>query len=169
MKKKKIEINPKLKLLGNILYWILVVIVLIILFLVVLQRVSNNNMTIGGIRIFNIVTESMVPEYVVGDVLISKEVDGEIHFITQGVANPDPDPQIRGDQVLGKITYKTIILSALSKLMNNLYGFYFVVFVPLTTLIIFEIRKFIKSFRHDDEEDEKEEETDKKEEDDKNS
>ena len=36
---------------------------------------SNNKIAVGGIRIFNVATESMVPEYEVGDVLLVKEID----------------------------------------------------------------------------------------------
>ena len=47
------------------------------LIIVVLQRTSNNEVTIGGYRIFVVATGSMVPKYQVGDVLISKEIDPE--------------------------------------------------------------------------------------------
>ena len=68
----KIRNNKALKIIGNILYYLLVIFIVLILLVVILQRVTKNNASIGGIRIFNIVTESMVPEYKVGDILISK-------------------------------------------------------------------------------------------------
>ena len=68
---KKIKENKVLRAIYNILYTILLILVIAILIVVTLQRVSNNNITIAGIRMFNIVTESMVPKYVVGDILIS--------------------------------------------------------------------------------------------------
>ena len=39
------------------------------------QRVTNNDFSIGGIRIFTIVTGSMEPKYKIGDVLIAKETE----------------------------------------------------------------------------------------------
>lgn len=63
------------KIIGNILYYLLVVVILMILAVVLIQRISNNNLSLAGIKIFNIVTESMVPKYEVGDILISKTVD----------------------------------------------------------------------------------------------
>ena len=69
----KIKNNKALKIIGNIIYYILLALVILILAVVILQRVSKNNASIGGIRIFNIVTESMFPEYQIGDVLISKK------------------------------------------------------------------------------------------------
>ena len=69
---KKITENPVLKLINNIVYVILFLIVASVLFVVILQRASNNDIALGGIRIFNIVSESMVPKYNIGDVLVVK-------------------------------------------------------------------------------------------------
>lgn len=187
---KKIGNNKALKIIGNILYYILVVIVLLILLVVLLQRFTHNNASIGGIRIFNIVTESMVPEYQVGDILISKSIDpskieigddvvyrGEVgsfqgkiithrvidiekdgdsyKFHTKGIANEYEDPAVVfEDQIYGTIIYKTYILSFIGKIINNLYGFYFLIFIPLAVLIIVTIVKIHREkYEEDDEED----------------
>lgn len=42
-----------------------------------IQRFSNNKIAIGGFRVFNVVTTSMVPEYEVGDVVVVKKVPVE--------------------------------------------------------------------------------------------
>lgn len=72
---KKITENPVLKLINNIVYVILFLIVASVLFVVILQRASNNVIALGGIRIFNIVSESMVPKYNIGDVLVVKSIE----------------------------------------------------------------------------------------------
>lgn len=72
---KKITENPVLKLINNIVYVILFLIVASVLFVVILQRASNNDIALGGIRIFNIVSESMVPKYNIGDVLVVKSIE----------------------------------------------------------------------------------------------
>ena len=196
----KLRENKAIKIIGNILYYLLVIIVLLILAVILFQRVSNNNASIGGIRIFNIVTESMVPEYNVGDILVSKSIDpskvkvgddlvylgntgsfqdkiithrviaieqgedGKYLFHTQGIANPEPDPVVSEDQIYGTIIYKTVILSFISKIINNLFGFYFLIFVPLTVLIIVKIIKI--HGEKDDEDDEEDEESESKDEED---
>lgn len=187
---KKIGDNKALKIIGNILYYMLVVLVLLILLVVLLQRVTHNNASIGGIRIFNIVTESMVPEYKVGDILISKSIDpskieigddvvymGEVgsfqgkiithrvidiekdgdnyKFHTKGIANEYEDPAVvTADQIYGTIIYKTHILSFISKIINNLYGFYFLIFIPLAVLIIVKIVKIHREKYEEDDDDE---------------
>ena len=77
MKEKiqKLKNNKILKTIGNIIYTIIFIIVLFILIIAILQRTTNNEITLFGYRIFVVATGSMVPEYNVGDVLVSKEVD----------------------------------------------------------------------------------------------
>lgn len=72
---KKITENPVLKLINNIVYVILFLIVASVLFVVILQRASNNAIALGGVRVFNIVSESMVPKYNIGDVLVVKSIE----------------------------------------------------------------------------------------------
>ena len=190
----KIKNNKALKIIGNIIYYILLALVILILAVVILQRVSKNNASIGGIRIFNIVTESMFPEYQIGDVLISKKIepskikvgddlvylgteqgfagrvvthrvvdieesDGKYRFHTKGLANEVEDPGVQENQIYGIVIYKTYILSFITKIINNIYGFYFLIFIPLTILIIV---KFVKIRNEKEKDDFKENEIDKK-------
>lgn len=74
---KKIKENKILKTIWNIIYTLMFLIVVLMLIIVVAQRMTNNDITIGGIRMFSVATGSMVPVYEVGDVLISKEVQPE--------------------------------------------------------------------------------------------
>lgn len=69
-------VNTKkiIKIVFIILYQILVIMALILAMVIVLQRVSNSNKSIGGYRIFRVISGSMEPEYAVGEVVISKEV-----------------------------------------------------------------------------------------------
>lgn len=162
--------NKILRGIGKTIYVLLYIIVLLVLLVVVIQRFSGNNATIGGFRIFNVATGSMIPVYNVGDILVSKEIspeeiqvgddivykgeknefngkvvthrviskreeNGKYYFVTQGVANELADPEISEEQVYGKIIYKTIILSFVSKIINNIYAFYFLIFVPIAIII----------------------------------
>lgn len=74
---KKIKENKVLNTIWNILYTLLFIIVVFLLIIVVMQRVTNNDITIGGIRMFSVETGSMVPVYNIGDVLIAKEIEPE--------------------------------------------------------------------------------------------
>lgn len=74
---EKIKENKMLKTIGNILYIVFFILVVLMLIVVAMQRMTNNNIAIGGFRMFSVATGSMVPVYEVGDVLISKEVEPE--------------------------------------------------------------------------------------------
>ena len=68
--KEKIENNIIFKIIKALLY----IFVIMILFIIIVQKVSKNNLSIGGFRIFIVASESMKGEYDIGDVLISKSV-----------------------------------------------------------------------------------------------
>ena len=168
---KKIRENKAVKIIGNILYVLSFILVVLILLVVLIQRFSGNDIALGGIRVFYVASGSMLPEYEVGDILISMEVDpedinvgdavtylgdegdikgrvvtheviekrqnenGQYVFVTKGTANTIADPEITEDQVYGKVVYKTALLSAICKLLQNIYGFYFLIIVPLAIII----------------------------------
>ena len=71
--KEKIESNIAFK----ILKWIINIIVILLLLIIIVQKVTKNNFAVGGIRIFMVVSGSMVDEYNIGDILISKATDEE--------------------------------------------------------------------------------------------
>lgn len=187
--------NEKIKI-SSVIFTIIKIICIILLILLILvlamQRFSNNKIAIGGYRVFNVATESMVPKYNVGDVIIIKETNidelvegddvtylgkegtfagrvvthqiikieesdsGKI-FHTKGIANNEEDPTIKGDQIYGKVIYKCILLSLLTKLMNNMTAFYLVVFIPLGFLVFLQIKDIVDSKREEQEDDEDEE------------
>ncbi len=158
-----------LKVLLKILKWVMTVLVVLIVSVILIQRVSNNKITLGGYSIFTVVTQSMIPKYQVGDMLLAKVVDtsklnvgddvvymgkvgtfnGKIvtHqiveidekspriFHTKGINNTIEDPVVEEGQILGKVVTKLTVLSMISKVISNQYGFFFVIFVPIVVLI----------------------------------
>lgn len=66
-------------------------------------------------------------------------VDGKYIFETKGIANELPDPKIDETQIKGVVIFKGALISTISKLVNNTYGFYFLLFIPLSILIFFEV------------------------------
>lgn len=155
---------------------ILTVFMAIFLLTVVIQRVSNNRISIGGVRVFTVLSESMKPVYNVWDIVITKDVqpkdlkigdditykgltgdvkgkiithrieninyDEETHqykFITRGIANVAQDDELSENQILGKVVYKTFLLSLFSKASRNTVVFILFVFIPLTIYITIEM------------------------------
>ena len=82
---------------------------------------------------------------------INKQEDGTYKFITKGISNIEADPEISETQVYGKIIYKVKTLSLMSKLISNVYIFYFFIFVPIAIIIYKQIRNLIKEDEEEDE------------------
>jgi signal peptidase len=145
---------------------------------------SHNKNSLLGFRIYNIVTGSMVPKYVVGDVLLVKEVEakdlnvgddisylgeidtfkdkvvthriieknrtneGKYTFVTQGIANSAADPEINEDQIYGRVVYKLIILSFISKLIANSSSKFLVFIIPvIIAAAVYLIKMRVASFK----------------------
>ena len=66
-----------LRALYNLIRYILMVLIICLLAIILTQRISDNRMAVAGLRIFTVVTESMVPEYLVGDAILVKSVSPE--------------------------------------------------------------------------------------------
>lgn len=71
----KIKNNRVLKFAYGFIRTIVMIILLVVLAVIIIQRVTDNKISLGGYRVYTVVTRSMEPEYKVGDILISKEVD----------------------------------------------------------------------------------------------
>lgn len=63
------------RVLKSIINIAITIMVIAFVLVVCLQRFSNNEISIFSYRMFTVVSGSMVPEYEIGDVLISKETD----------------------------------------------------------------------------------------------
>ena len=72
---KIMETKNIIKIVLKLLYQILVVFCLIVAVVIIFQKISDSNKSIAGYRIFRVITGSMEPEYGVGEVVISKEID----------------------------------------------------------------------------------------------
>lgn len=158
-----------LSIIWKVIKWLMGLLIILIVGVIVIQRVSNNKFTLGGYSIFTVVTQSMIPKYQVGDMLLAHVSDtsklkvgddvvyqgsvgtfaGKIvthqivdieegsprKFHTKGINNMIEDPVIDETQIYGKVVMKLTILSMISKLVGNQYGFFFIIFVPIVVLV----------------------------------
>ena len=191
---KRLINNKVLKVIFKLIRTIIWIILFAILIVVFIQRFFDNvDLSINGIRIFNVASASMYPEYEIGDIIVTKEmpveeivvgdnvtylgekfdfaglivthkvvakeeVDGKTIFTTKGIASEIEDPKINYSQIYGKVIYKTVVLSYLSKLMNNKYAYY-VIFMVIGVIMSIEISSSIVANRQCEEENNDEEGT----------
>ena len=71
----KVLDNKFIKFLLKFIKVIVWIFVLLVIFVILVQRIFNNQVSIGSYRMFTVVTGSMDPVYNVGEVVVSKEVD----------------------------------------------------------------------------------------------
>ena len=70
-----------------------------------------------------------------------ENIDGQLAFHTQGIANNLEDPIVYGDQINGVVQFKMYILTLICKMLNNKYIFYFCGILPLTIYVFFRVCK----------------------------
>ena len=160
IRSKKSTIKKVIKIISKILYQILVALCLIVAAIIVFQKITNNNKSIGGYRIFRVITGSMEPEYDVGEVVISKEVDpnsievgddivylgtyGEYKgkIIMHSVVAIDKDENgnlnfhAKGLHSSSVVKYKSIILTVLYKLATNIYSLFIIITILALNVFI---------------------------------
>ena len=182
---RKIRENKILRFILGFIKTIITLVLILMLAVILVQRFSSNNFSIGGIRVFTIISNSMVPDYEIGDILILKsekpsnikiddnvtyigktgqvkglfvthkvidkrEEDGKYYFTTQGTNNEIADPEIDESQIYGKVVYKTVLLSALCKIMLKPAGYY-ILFMLVALVVSYQIVSTI--FNKDEEDD----------------
>lgn len=70
--------------------------------------------------------------------------DGEKYLKTKGRANTGIDPAVYEEQVYGKLAYKFILISFISKIIRDEIGFVFFIFIPFGILFILELINMFK-------------------------
>lgn len=112
--------------------------------MVIAKKVTPESINIGDDVVY-LGEESNLNGKIVTHQVIKKEYkNGKYIFQTKGLANDVADPEIESDQILGKVLKKGVALSLLSHVVNNAYGFYFIIFVPFAILLFFEINDIMK-------------------------
>lgn len=180
----KIESNIIFKIVRVVAYVVAILLVAVIL----LQKFTKINL--GGFSIYRVDTGSMVGEYAVGDIVVSKKMeakdinigdnvsyvgrnfnldviithkvidkyteDGQIYYVTKGLVNDAADPKIKYEDIVGKVVYKTIILSFFGRLMSNTVT-YFLVFMVVGVIVSIEIVSSMFDSDEEEEEDDRRE------------
>ena len=66
------------------------------------------------------------------------------NIITKGTANAIEDSSITIDQIYGKVLTKLTLITIISNLVRNQYGFFFIIFAPLVIMVFMEIVDMFK-------------------------
>lgn len=174
----KIRENKIFKIVFKIIECIVFIMIGLYVLLIVFQKISNNSSLFGvrvftvasnsmkpvyEIGDVIVIKDFDSKELKIGDDITylgsSGDVAGKIvthriieinddKFTLQGVANPGPDPVITANQIYGKVVYKTAVITFISTLIRNQYGFFFLIFIPLVVIIFLEVVDTINDLKN---------------------
>ena len=67
-------------------------------------------------------------------------------FYTKGLNNIVEDPVVEEQQIYGQVKAKLNIISFINRSIRNIYGFFFLIFVPLVLVIFLEIADTVMDY-----------------------
>ena len=88
-----------LKILKGIITFFLVIVLLLVLF----QKITKNKLAIGNVFIFQVVSESMKPEYEIGDIIVVKKTPGTELQVGDNVTYLGKESNLKGLVITHKI------------------------------------------------------------------
>lgn len=71
------KISEFIKLVWKIIYKLIILSIILLMVFAIIQKTTDNRGSIGGIKVFTVITGSMIPVYNIGDILIVQEVNAE--------------------------------------------------------------------------------------------
>ena len=95
-----------MKLFLKIIKGILTLFLIIFLLLVIFQKITKNQLALGNIFIFEVASESMVPDYEIGDVIVVKKVDASTLNIGDDITYLGKESNLRGLTITHRIINK---------------------------------------------------------------
>lgn len=119
--------------------------------MVISKKVDTNKLNVGDDIVYMGKKDDFKDKIVTHRIIKKETIDNITYFHTKGIANDIEDPVIASEQILGKVVYKSYILSFISRIVNNAYGFYFVIFVPFGILSSLEIIDIINERKNNEE------------------
>lgn len=93
-----------LRILKNIITIFLCVVLLLVLF----QKFSKNKLVLGNIYIFQVVSESMMPEYKIGDIIVTKKTNPSSLKIGDDVTYIGSSESVKGMTITHRIISERI-------------------------------------------------------------
>ena len=107
--------------------------------MVLVKKTDYNNINVGDDVVYMGEKSDFAGKIVTHQVISKDVINGITYFHTKGIANDLEDPLVNQKQIMGTVKFKSNILSLISKVVNNPYGFYFIIFVPFAILLVMEI------------------------------
>jgi len=107
---------------------------------IIVNKTDYSKIKVGDIVSYEGMTSEFKDKIITHQVeQIITENDRYIYY-TKGIANSVLDPAVYQEQVYGVVVYKIFTISIISRLLRNIFGFIFIVLVPLIILFRAELK-----------------------------
>ena len=114
--------------------------------LILSAKIDSKDIKVGDDIVYLGKVGSLNNKIITHRVIRIEEKDGKIHFVTKGIANSLEDPEIDESQVLGVVEHKLQVLSFVSRTINSIYGFIFLIVIPFIVFVFYEIKCIIDEY-----------------------
>ncbi len=104
-----------------------------------IKEVNSNDLKIGDDITYLGKKLDVNGKIVTHRIIDIKTENGVKEFITKGVNSTAEDPAITDNQIYGKVLGKIPVVTTINHIIKNQYGFFFLIFLPLVTVVFLEI------------------------------
>ena len=105
-----------------------------------------NSLNVGDVVTYTGRTGDFKDRSITHKIIEKREENGKLEFITKGDANPVADPAITAEMIESKMVFKSVLLGNVVSLVNNKYGFFIIIILPLVVFLVSEIVTLVKTY-----------------------
>ncbi len=111
---------------------------------ILVQDISFDDIEIGDIITYQGNNGELKNKIITHEVIDINYVNDVRVLVTKGRANTGVDPYVYPEQIYGKFFYKYTIISFVSKIVRNKFGFVLFIFIPFGILFVLEFINMVK-------------------------
>ncbi len=103
---ENIKNNKVLNVIRKIFSTILTILLILVFLVIVVQKISNNQVNLGGYGVYTVVTGSMIPEYQVKDLILASKKDSHEINVGDDVVYMGKEGSLSGKIVVHRVIEK---------------------------------------------------------------
>ena len=111
---------------------------------ILVKDISFDDIEIGDIITYQGNNGELKNKIITHEVIDINYVNDVRVLVTKGRANTGVDPYVYPEQIYGKFFYKYTIISFVSKIVRNKFGFVLFIFIPFGILFVLEFINMVK-------------------------
>lgn len=111
---------------------------------ILVKDISFDDIEIGDIITYQGKNGELKNKIITHEVIDINYVNDVKVLVTKGRANTGVDPYVYPEQIYGKFFYKYTIISFVSKIVRNKFGFVLFIFIPFGILFVLEFINMVK-------------------------